>query len=228
MKNIIKELENKKYSCYQDLMAGTIGVKEYLNSSEKIDQEIKIASKAITWLSTPENNQRTVAKRKFNYLRFSAIALLIFILFSFVTTTASTKKTMTTETTTESIKIITNFPKEQEDMQSHEETQPKTEWVSLGTFITSGYCNESYYHMCNDGTADTTATMTIPTAGRTIAVDPRVIPYGSEVMINGHTYIAEDCGSAIKGKRIDILYDNHDIAFAHGMQEVEVFIKINN
>ena len=113
-------------------------------------------------------------------------------------------------------------------MQLPEESQPKTEWVSLWTFITSGYCNEAYYHICNDGTPDTTATMTTPTPGRTIAVDPRVIPYGSEVMINGHTYIAEDCGSAIKGKRIDILYDNHDIAFAHGMQEVEVFIKINN
>lgn len=226
MKKFIEELENKKYSQYQKLIAKKLNIQEYLSETEKIDKEIEIANKAINWLNKPEK-KRTVAKRRFNWLKFSAIALLIFILFSFsvaITTANSFKKQIILEDT-----IIT--PSTLQEIQNIENiTIPSEEpqWISLGTFVTSGYCNEPYYHTCNDGTADTTATMTIPTAGRTIAVDPRVIPYGSEVMINGHTYIAEDCGSAIKGKRIDILYDNHDIAFAHGMQEVEVFIKINN
>lgn len=35
-------------------------------------------------------------------------------------------------------------------------------------------------------------------AGRTIAVDPRVIPLGSKVRMNGREYVAEDTGGAIK------------------------------
>ncbi|MEI3219112.1 MAG: 3D domain-containing protein [Lachnoclostridium sp.] len=44
----------------------------------------------------------------------------------------------------------------------------------------------------------------ISNTGRTIAVDASVIPYGSVVVINGHAYVAEDCGGAIKGNKIDI------------------------
>ena len=224
MKKFIEELTNKKELQHTNLMLGNITIQNYLSNLKEIDKEIEIANKAINWLNKPESNQKTVVKRKFNWLKFNAIALLIFILFSFsvaITTANSFKKQIILEDT-----IIT--PSTLQETQTIENIilpSEKPEWVSLGTFITSGYCNEAYYHICNDGTPDTTATMTTPTPGRTIAVDPTVIPYGSEVMINGHTYIAEDCGNAIKGKRIDILYDNHDIAFAHGMQEVEVFIK---
>lgn len=51
-----------------------------------------------------------------------------------------------------------------------------------------------------------TSTGRRPQAGRTIAVDPRVIPYGSKVYIPyfGKTFIAEDCGGGIKGNKIDI------------------------
>lgn len=230
MKNIIKELEAKKYSCYQELMTGNISVKTYLSKTEQIDNEIDTAKKAINWLNN-NTPKRTIDKKRFNWLKLSAFVILVFILFSFILANAATakKETQIVEpiTITQIFSEENNYPEKNQLQEikaiSSEELQP--EWISLGTFVTSGYCNENYYHICNDGTADTTATMTTPTPGRTIAVDPRVIPYGSEVMINGHTYIAEDCGSAIKGKRIDILYDNHDIAFAHGMQEVEVFIK---
>lgn len=52
-----------------------------------------------------------------------------------------------------------------------------------------------------------TSTGVIAEEGRTIAVDPDVIPYGSEVLIDGHIYIAEDCGSAVKGNVIDIFVE---------------------
>lgn len=60
-------------------------------------------------------------------------------------------------------------------------------------------------------------------AGKTIAVDPDVIPYGTEVIINGHTYIAQDCGGAIQGNRIDIYCDSHDEALKNGLDYCEVF-----
>lgn len=64
-----------------------------------------------------------------------------------------------------------------------------------------------------------TATGTQATAGRTIAVDPEVIPYGTEVLISGEKYIAEDCGEAIKGRRIDVYFDSHAEAKAYGVKE---------
>jgi len=65
-----------------------------------------------------------------------------------------------------------------------------------------------------------TATGTKATAGRTIAVDPSVIPYGTEVIINGHTYIAEDCGGAVKGNSIDIFFNTHEEARQFGRQTI--------
>ena len=70
-----------------------------------------------------------------------------------------------------------------------------------------------------------TATMTVAEQGRTIAVDPSVIPLGAEVEIDGHTYIAEDTGSAIKGNRIDIYFENHYEAAAFGVQTLTVKLK---
>lgn len=102
--------------------------------------------------------------------------------------------------------------------------EPIVELVSLGEFTLTAYCYENYPHICNNGDASVTATGTTPTEGRTIAVDPSVIPYGTEVMINGNTYIAEDTGGVIKGNRIDICFASHDEALQFGRQIAEVFI----
>lgn len=45
---------------------------------------------------------------------------------------------------------------------------------------------------------------------RTCAVDPKVIPLGSTIHINGLTLLACDTGSAVKGNVIDIFYDGSD------------------
>lgn len=92
--------------------------------------------------------------------------------------------------------------------------------ISLGDFIATAYCP---CVECCEKTDGITATGTTATAGRTIAVDPDIIPYGTEVIINGHSYIAEDCGGAIVGKSVDIFFDTHEEAQQFGVQEVEVF-----
>ena len=92
-------------------------------------------------------------------------------------------------------------------------------------FVITAYCSEDYPHICNDGEAIYTATGTVATAGRTIAVDPNIIPYGTEVEIEGvGVRIAEDCGGAIKGNRIDLLFDTHQEALNFGRQTKEVRI----
>jgi len=65
----------------------------------------------------------------------------------------------------------------------------------------------------------------IPKEGRTIAVDPKVIPYGSIVYIENYgVFIAEDCGGAIKQNRIDIFTASYDKAVQMGKKSANVWI----
>lgn len=59
----------------------------------------------------------------------------------------------------------------------------------------------------------TTSTGTEAIEGITVAVDPRVIPYGSIIELDGHFYIAQDCGGGINGIEIDVYVD--DVGGSH-------------
>ena len=112
--------------------------------------------------------------------------------------------------------------KREEAKKKAEEEAKKPKLVSLGTFKLTAYCNCS--KCCGKWAGGKTASGTTPTAGRTIAVDTSVIPFGTKVVINGNTYIAEDTGSAIKGNRIDVYFSSHQSALNFGKQSAEVFI----
>ena len=70
-----------------------------------------------------------------------------------------------------------------------------------------------------------TSTMIKPYWG-VIAVDPEVIPYGSLVYIPefDKTFIAEDCGGAIKGKRIDIFMNSETKCRKWGVRKINIEI----
>ena len=107
---------------------------------------------------------------------------------------------------------IVNIPKDAEQ---------KT--VSIGKYKLTAYCA---CNKCCGKTDGITATGTKATQGRTIAVDPKVIPYGSEVLIDGKTYIAEDCGGAIKENRIDVFFDSHEDALQFGVKFQDVYLVV--
>lgn len=92
----------------------------------------------------------------------------------------------------------------------------------LGEFKLTAYCPCA--KCCGKWADGITSTGTTAVAGRTIAVDPKVIPYGTEVIIGGTTYIAEDCGGAIKGNRIDVYFDSHSEALKFGVQYADIYI----
>lgn len=112
--------------------------------------------------------------------------------------------------------------------------EPEESWTSLGDFRMTAYCScESccgYWATVrptdeNGNPIVYTASGAVAVAGTTIAVDPSIIPYGTEVKINDHIYIAQDTGGAIKGNRIDVYHDTHNAACAFAVQEAEVFIR---
>lgn len=102
----------------------------------------------------------------------------------------------------------------------------KTFWMDLGTFEITAYCTGT---CCSSGTG-ITASGTVATVGRTIGVDPDLIPLGSTVKIvfedgTEHIYKAEDTGSAIKGNIIDLLVSSHSEGIQFGRQTCRVYVE---
>lgn len=98
-----------------------------------------------------------------------------------------------------------------------------THGESLGKFVITAYCTCRICCGVYSG-GNRTASGTVPTSNRTIAVDTSVIPFGTKVVINGQVYVAEDRGGAIKGKRIDMFFMTHKEALRWGRRTVEVYL----
>ncbi len=112
---------------------------------------------------------------------------------------------------------------ESQDPAEQEQTGHDGRLVCLGTFRLTFYCNCGI--CAGEWAGGRTAIGTYPAAGRTIAVDPDVIPLGSIVYINGNEYRAEDTGSSITGSRIDIYMNDHQAALDRGVEYAEVYIE---
>lgn len=73
-------------------------------------------------------------------------------------------------------------------------------------------------------TGHRTATGTWPSRG-TIAVDPKVIPLGTRLYVEGYGEgIAADTGGLIKGDIIDVYMESEDECWQWGRRQVEVRI----
>lgn len=93
---------------------------------------------------------------------------------------------------------------------------------SLGMYTITFYCS---CQKCCGKTNGITATGTQVKINKTIAVDPKVIPLGSTVFIDGKSYIAEDVGGGVKKLHIDIYVSTHQEAINRGKIKREVFIR---
>ena len=74
-------------------------------------------------------------------------------------------------------------------------------------------------------TGNKTASGTTTTIGRTIATDPRVIPTGSRVWVQGFGIrIAEDIGGAVKGNVTDVYVGDYGTAIEWGRRLRKVVV----
>lgn len=61
------------------------------------------------------------------------------------------------------------------------------------------------------------------------AVDPKVIPLGTQFYIEGYgPAVAADIGSAIKGNRIDLCFETHQEALIFGRKKIQVYFLVVN
>lgn len=93
--------------------------------------------------------------------------------------------------------------------------------IPLGVFKTTAYCP---CYSCSEGWGRHTSSGKMAAANHTVAVDPRVIPIGSRLLIDGTEYVAEDIGGGVKGHHIDIFFNTHGETRAHGTRNSEVFL----
>ena len=118
--------------------------------------------------------------------------------------------------------------------------EPKTEVVSVGTKVVTAsvsrnnsepagkefYVEATAYTPYCAGCSGITATGINIRANKgikVVAVDPRVIPLGSKVWVEGYGYaIAGDTGGAIKGNKIDILVHSKEAAYKWGRKKVRI------
>ena len=97
----------------------------------------------------------------------------------------------------------------------------KSTLKNIGTYKITGYCGCS---SCCGKTDGVTASGTRATAGRTIAADTTDLPFGTKVVIDGHTYTVEDVGGAIKGNHIDVYFSSHSKALQWGVRYCDVYV----
>lgn len=110
-------------------------------------------------------------------------------------------------------------------------TETKTVKVgeSLGTVVTSGYCN--CVICCGKWSGGVTASGVKPTSNHTLAVDAKnpIVPLGTKVIMNGIEYTVEDTGNFAKyGVDFDVYYDTHLQALAHGHKKWEAYLADSN
>lgn len=86
----------------------------------------------------------------------------------------------------------------------------------LGTFTLTAYCNCA---QCCGTAGNLTASGTVPTAGRTVAMAG--VPFGTQLLINGNVYTVEDLGTPYG--HVDIYFNSHSEALAFGLQSAEVY-----
>ena len=88
---------------------------------------------------------------------------------------------------------------------------------------------EATAYSLGDGSANgpLTTSETVPCFG-TVAVDPRVIPLGTEMYIPEYGWcIARDTGKKIKGNRIDLYFEKVAKAIRFGRQRKSVYIIVH-
>ena len=137
----------------------------------------------------------------------------------------------TTETVTKEAEVTTSKKEEKATPKKEEKATPKKAETASAEDQSEGKTISveatAYTAKCEgcSGITYTGVDLNSNPNAKVIAVDPSVIPLGTEVYVEGYGHaVAEDIGGAIKGNRIDIHVPTKEEAYNWGRRTVEVTI----
>lgn len=105
------------------------------------------------------------------------------------------------------------------------------EFEAVGVYYITAYCNCS---KCCTYPDQPTASGVFPhyednpDTPTTCAIDPRLHSFGEVLCVDGKTYIAEDTGSAVKGRHIDLFFEDHSEVQSFGSHYATVYTVSNH
>lgn len=102
---------------------------------------------------------------------------------------------------------------------------PSMGLINMGEFKITYYCS---CKECSEEWNVQTATGTGCVEGRTVAVDPNVISYGTRILIDDDIFVAEDCGGLVKGDHIDIYVNSHEKTKDLGVEYKNIYVIRDN
>ena len=110
----------------------------------------------------------------------------------------------------------TDSSEDTSDSSASDDSPDSSQGKYLGNFTLTAYCNCA---QCCGTAGNLTASGTVPTAGRTVAMAG--VPFGTQLLINGNVYTVEDLGTPYG--HVDIFFNNHSDALSFGLQSAEVY-----
>ncbi|SDQ11392.1 3D domain-containing protein [Virgibacillus salinus] len=129
--------------------------------------------------------------------------------------TASTESSSNGSSNNESSSNASQSSKQEKSSQD----KPEGKTISVSATAYTANCDG-----CS-GVTSTGVDLNANPNAKVIAVDPNVIPLGSEVYVEGYGYAtAADIGGAIKGHKIDVYVKTKDKAYNWGVRSVDVTI----
>ena len=173
---------------------------------------------------------------------FSGIAIIAFVIYLFVTmftfATYVPEVNVNDKKTEKESSYVSILPKEvlvneakemvHKNKERIEQEKAKEKEIHYTEFIATAYC--ACEKCCGKWALNRPDGIVKGAAGRelignySIAVDPKVIPYGTLVYDeNGNEYRADDCGGAVKGNHIDIYMSSHEAARNWGKQTIKIY-----
>lgn len=93
--------------------------------------------------------------------------------------------------------------------------------INMGEFKITYYCS---CEECSGDWGTQTATGNHCEQGRTVAVDPSVIAYGTRILLGDNIYVAEDCGGSVRGDHLDVYVESHDLVEKLGVRYRNIWL----
>jgi 3D (Asp-Asp-Asp) domain-containing protein len=123
---------------------------------------------------------------------------------------------------TEVVEVVVERPVEYIEIQNtNYDIEPTPTYTEM-QIVATAYCP---CEKCCGKSDGITATGVKAKENRTVAADPNVLPYGTEILCGMGEYVVEDCGGAIKGNRVDFFFDTHEEALKFGKKEFSIWVK---